>query len=111
MLIELIKSLFGVGVNKITVEELENKNIPVIDIRNENSYQNGHIPGAVNIPYSNFDLNHPQLKEIDKEEEIAVNCVSGISSIKITSILNKNGYKNAKSLKGGYQLWKSKNKG
>lgn len=108
MLLELIKSFFGFGVQKITVEELKNKNIPIIDIRSKSDYQNGHIPGAVNIPYSEFSLDHPKLKEIDKNSEIAVNCVSGIASVKITSILNKNGYEKAQSLKGGYQLWKSK---
>lgn len=108
MLLELIKSFLGIGVKKITVEELRNKDIPVIDVRSKSEYQNEHIPGALNIPYSDFSLDHPELKKVDKNDEIAVNCVSGISSVKIASILNKNGYKKAKSLKGGYQLWKSK---
>ena len=107
MLLELIKSLFGIGVEKLSVEELQNKDIPVIDIRSENAYKKDHIPGAINIPYSEFSVDCPKLKKIDKESEIAVNCVSGISSIKITSILNENGYKKAKSLKGGFQAWKS----
>ncbi|MFP4198632.1 MAG: rhodanese-like domain-containing protein [Halanaerobium sp.] len=108
MLLELIKSFLGIGVQKITVEELKNKDIPVIDIRSKSEFQKEHIPGAFNIPYSDFSLDHPKLKKIDKNNEIAVNCVRGISSVKIVSILNKNGYKKAKSLKGGFQLWKSK---
>lgn len=107
MAFELIKNMFGVGVEKITVEELKNKDINVIDIRSESDYQNEHIPGAINIPYPDFSLDHPKLKNIDKENEIAVCCVRGISSIKIASILNKNGYEKAKSLKGGFQAWKS----
>lgn len=55
---ELIKSFFGMGVEKITVEELQNKNIHVIDIRSKSEYKKVHISGAVNIPYSEFSLDH-----------------------------------------------------
>jgi rhodanese-related sulfurtransferase len=106
MLLDLFKNLFGIGVEKITVDELKRKKIPVIDIREEEKYQQGHIPRAINIPFREFDINNPKLKEINKNKEIAVYCVSGISSIKITRILNEAGYKKAKSLKGGYGAWK-----
>jgi rhodanese-related sulfurtransferase len=106
MLLDLFKNLFGIGVEKITVDELKRKKIPKIDIRDEKTYQNAHIPGAINIPFRKFDINDPKLNKIDKNKEIAVYCVSGISSIKITRVLNENGYEKAKSLKGGFKAWK-----
>ncbi len=107
MLLDLFKNLVGIGVEKITVDELKGKKIPKIDIRDQKKYKESHISGAINIPFKKFDINDPKLKEIDKNSEIAVYCVGGISSIKITRILNENGYKKAKSLKGGYAAWKS----
>ena len=107
MLLDLFKNLLGIGVEKITVDELKRKKIPKIDIRDEKRYQKGHISGAINIPFKKFDINNQKLKEIDKNREIAVYCIGGISSIKITRILNENGYEKAKSLKGGYAAWKA----
>lgn len=107
MLLDLFKNLFGIGVEKITVDKLKNKKIPVIDIRDKKRFEKGHIKGAINIPFREFDIKSSKLDNFKKNKEIAVCCVSGIASIKITRILNENGYKNAKSLKGGYTAWKS----
>jgi rhodanese-related sulfurtransferase len=107
MLLDFFKNLLGIGVKKITVEELNGKKIPVIDIREKNKYDEEHIPGAINIPFREFDINNPKIKEVNKNREIAVCCVSGISSIKIARILNENGYGKAKSLKGGFVAWKA----
>lgn len=107
MLLDLFKDLLGIGVEKITVEELKGKKIPIIDIREKEKYEQDHIPRAINIPFREFDINNPKIKEINKNREIAVCCVSGISSIKIARTLNKNGYEKAKSLKGGYVAWKA----
>lgn len=107
MLLDLFKDLFGIGIKKMTVEEFHKKKIPAVDIREKKAFEEEHIPGAINIPFREFDLNNPQLKEINKNREIAVYCVSGVSSVKITRLLNKNGYEKAKSLKGGFVAWKS----
>lgn len=106
MLLDLFKNLLGIGVEKITVEELKGRKIPVIDIREKEKYDEEHIQGAINIPFREFDINDPKIKEINKNREIAVCCVSGISSIKIARTLNENGYERAKSLKGGFVAWK-----
>lgn len=108
MLLDLFKNLLGIGVEKITVDELkQNKKIPVIDIRDKKRFEKAHIKGAINIPFREFDIKNSKLDDLDKDKEIAVCCVSGVASIKITRILNENGYENAKSLKGGYVAWKS----
>lgn len=106
MIKDLLLSLFGMGVEKIEAFQVKQNNIPVLDIRSKNAFKKGHIPGAFNIPYSEFKVDHPQLKEFDKDDLLAVNCVSGISSIKIVKALNEAGYNKAKSLKGGIKAWK-----
>lgn len=106
MIKDALKGLFGKGVEEITVDELEDKDIKVIDVRNKADYRQGHIPGAINIPYDEFEKDHAKLAKFDQEEEIAVNCKVGMSSQKITRLLNEAGYENAKSLKGGIKAWK-----
>lgn len=105
MIKDALKGLFGKGVDEITVDEVAKKDVTVIDVRKEAAYQKGHIPGAINIPYGEFEKDHPKLDGIDKDEEIAVNCVMGMSSQKVTRVLNEAGYEKAKSLKGGIKAW------
>lgn len=104
----MIAGLFGKGVEEITPQEVVEKDIAVIDVRKKKAYQQGHIPGAINIPYGEFEKDHPKLANIDKGEEIAVNCVIGASSKKITRLLNEAGYEKAKSMKGGFKAWDGK---
>ena len=37
------------------VSQAQAKNIPLIDVRPSMLYQQGHIPGAVNIPFNEID--------------------------------------------------------
>ena len=105
MILDFVKGLFGGGVEEIPPQKVAAKDVTVIDCRKKEAYQQGHIPGAINIPYGEFNAEHPKLQEIDQDEEIVVNCVMGVSSQKITRLLNDAGYKKAKSMKGGIKAW------
>ena len=35
--------------------QLENRNINIVDVREAEDYEKGHIPGAVNLPQGNWD--------------------------------------------------------
>lgn len=48
--------------------------IALFDVREPNEYAEGHIPGAVNLPLSRFDVN--QLPK-DPARKIVFNCRSG----------------------------------
>lgn len=41
--------------NEIVSNYSENINVDVIDLRNEEDFEEGHIPGAINIPYAELD--------------------------------------------------------
>lgn len=66
------------GYDRLTLEEtetfLKNEDAIVIDVRNEEQYKRGHLPGALNIYYDEFmgkrndaipDLNQPILVYCD----------------------------------------------
>lgn len=91
-------------VNSISVNELL-KIIPsssIIDIRSSSSYNNNHIPGAINIPYEKLLLN-PSIY-LNYNKKYYIYCTKGITSRKIVAILNKNGY-NTYHVLGGYEEW------
>jgi 3-mercaptopyruvate sulfurtransferase SseA len=63
------------GVRRVTVPELQgllaNNEAVVIDVRNDDSYNAGHIKGAKNIPVSET-LNH--INEFPKDKLIVTYC-------------------------------------
>ena len=70
-------------------------------------YQAEHIPGAINLPYPEFDENLEQvLSDISKDKAIAVICVKGIASKSAAVKLMEAGYENVKSIKGRMKAWK-----
>ncbi len=74
--------------------------IMVVDARNPEEYQEGHIPGAINIPVADFAAQSDQL---DKKKTIVVTCNSGGRSYIAYRKLMKLGYeKNSQAI---FQDW------
>lgn len=78
--------------------KLDKDSFDIIDIRPEDSFAYGHIPGAVNVPFNKFP---EALKSLNKDKLYIICCKNGITSEEITSIFDENGFK-AQSLEGGY---------
>lgn len=76
-----------------------------LDVRNQNEWEQGHIPGAIHIPLGQLPK---RLNEIPQDDEIVVYCASGFRSAIASSILQAKGIKNAVNLSGGYNKWKQK---
>jgi rhodanese-related sulfurtransferase len=78
------------------------QDISIIDIRSSQSYNNNHIPGAVNVPYEKLLL-YPDTY-LSARTRYYIYCQKGVTSRRLVSILNKKGY-HATSLQGGYEEW------
>ena len=77
-------------------------NINLIDIRDNFSFNNGHIPGAINIPKNMLILFPNRYLSLDKTYYIY--CQSGNTSKRIVNDLNSFGY-NTINVDGGYNLY------
>ncbi len=87
----------------ITIEELlKLSNINIIDLRSNQSYNNNHIKGSINIPH-NILLDNP-FKYLDKSKTYYLYCQKGITSRKVCSILNLKGFR-VYNIIGGYEEW------
>lgn len=87
----------------ITITDLLQYNgLNIIDIRNEQSYNNNHIPGAINIPFEKLIVN-PE-KYLNKDKKYFIYCQRGITSSKTCQILINKGYK-VIDIIGGYEEW------
>lgn len=79
----------------------------ILDVREPAEYAAGCLPGAINIPRGVLEFkitSHPEF-QYKQDSKIIVYCQSGGRSALATEVLNKLGYKNAVSLKGGYKAW------
>ena len=103
---DLIASLFGKPVNRISPSEAHRKLAQspkpfLLDVRQPEEYRSGHIPGARLIPLSTL---HNRLRELPKNQEIICICHSGNRSASAARQLVKAGY-SAMDLRGGLIAW------
>ncbi len=77
----------------------------LVDIRPASDYAEGHIEGAINIPFEELMTSLSMLP--DKAAKIVVYCGSGQRSGIATSALVLNGYTNIANLGGGLKAWKA----
>ncbi|HRJ12066.1 MAG TPA: HesA/MoeB/ThiF family protein [Alphaproteobacteria bacterium] len=83
---------------EITVEELRNKNIFLLDVRNEDEFASGALENAKLIPLPVLQL---RISELSPDQEMIVYCHAGKRSLQACEILQKHGFHKIKTLKGG----------
>jgi rhodanese-related sulfurtransferase len=76
--------------------------IKVIDVREPDEYDIAKITGVPLIPLGSL----PQrFTELDPNQTLYVHCKSGVRSLKAVKFLKEQGFKYAKSVKGGISAW------
>lgn len=75
-----------------------------LDVREPAEFNQGHIPGAINIPMHQVEQQIAQ-KALDKSAPILIYCRSGRRSSLVTATLIKKGYTHLMNLDGGIKAW------
>jgi phage shock protein E len=85
-----------------TARKLVDAGVRVVDVRTAEEFAQGHLPGAVNIP---FDQIGKRLGEVGAPDEpVLLYCRSGRRSAAATETLRANGYRALYDLQR-YELW------
>lgn len=90
------------------VESLEVDKVTLLDVRTEEEYREGHVPGFVNIPLHEL---RERIEEIPKDKPVYVHCLSGLRSYVACMMLKGHCY-DPHNISGGwfmYQMWQSLN--
>jgi rhodanese-related sulfurtransferase len=84
---------------------LREGNITVIDVRPEEEFRSGHIPGAVSIPVAQLKR---RLAEIPRKKEVVAYCRGPycVYSVEAVGILRKHGYR-ARRAEDGMPDWRA----
>jgi sulfur-carrier protein adenylyltransferase/sulfurtransferase len=95
------------NVTEITSVELKQRldrgeKLKIVDVREPNEYQINRIAGSVLIPLGDVPKRY---NELDPDEEIVVQCKSGVRSARAADFLRSVGYKRVLNLKGGILDW------
>ncbi len=92
--------------NRISIKDakdlISKDDLILIDIRDYNSFKNGHIDNAIHV--EDLDIQN-FLKEKDKNDTILIYCYHGNSSQSAANFFSHHGFKNVFSLDEGYEGW------
>tara|TARA_B100000809_G_scaffold190733_1_gene189367 strand:+ start:241 stop:582 length:342 start_codon:yes stop_codon:yes gene_type:complete len=104
----IIDIIFGIGKNEITqeiaIDLVKNHHAKLIDVRNYAEYRPEHLTPCVNIDVSSNQFVE-ELKNYAKDSSYIVYCKSGVRSKKAFRQMEKIGFTNVKSIKGGIEQW------
>ena len=74
----------------------------VLDVRTPQEFAEGHVPGAVNVPY---DQLASRLAEVPQDKDVVLYCKSGRRAGIAADVLAANGYTRLAHLEGDMPAW------
>jgi molybdopterin/thiamine biosynthesis adenylyltransferase/rhodanese-related sulfurtransferase len=77
----------------------------LVDVREEDEWSEGHIPGAVHVPRGFLESRIERVAP-DQAQPVVLYCAVGSRSAFAAKTLEELGYENVVSLAGGYTEWK-----
>ncbi len=100
------------GVKECQIEDVQAKQkaqkpLTLIDVREDNEWQAGHIPGAIHLGRGVIERDI-ETKIPDKNTEIILYCGGGFRSALAAESLQKMGYTRVISMDGGMRGWRER---
>jgi len=78
----------------------------VLDLRPEDIFKAGHLPGAKHVPANEIAVKIEKLK-LDRKNPLILVCETGVSSRKAIAEVQKLGFAEVGTLDGGVQAWQA----
>lgn len=91
----------------LTNEEFNDnlRKVQLIDVRNRDEYNAGHILGARNIPFTEMKQRHVELR---KDQPVYIYEDGKYIAYRAAIELKKNGHEDISILEGGYKNWEGR---
>ena len=91
-----------ISVEQATQMMSEKGQVQIVDIRDDQSFNAGHIPDSFQLHGSNID---EFMASANPEAPLLVVCYHGISSQSAAAYLAEQGFRDTYSLDGGFEAW------
>ena len=86
--------------------KLQSSEAVIVDVREKDEWDEQHIPGAIHLSRGTLELDVEE-KVPDMNAMIVCHCGGGGRSALAAESLQKMGYKNVRSMAGGFKAWKA----
>lgn len=94
------------GIAQYTTDELkeilESKSAQVVDVRTEEEYEEGHIPG---VPLKSMQTLPEWVGTLEQSDSYVFVCRSGARSQRVASYLKQMGFEKVANYAGGMMAW------
>jgi glyoxylase-like metal-dependent hydrolase (beta-lactamase superfamily II)/rhodanese-related sulfurtransferase len=96
-------------VPEIDVDTLESRSAEsmIVDVREPEEYERGHVPGALNLPQAELAS---RLNELPRYCSLALICRSGARSLRAAQFLRQVGFEQVANVQGGTLAWRAAGK-
>lgn len=93
-------------VDEIGIEGIDSAapNAVLLDVREPDEFERGHVRGAVNLPQADLAT---RLDEIPRDRPILTICQSGTRSLRSAQFLRQQGFQNVANIVGGTSAWRA----
>jgi hydroxyacylglutathione hydrolase len=98
---EKIDLIIDVEPDELAMDMPHDKNLVVVDVRNEAEFADGHVKGAVNLPLGAM-VDIVQLAQFEDNQNLYVHCAGGYRSVIASSLLKRQGLHNMRNVLGGW---------
>jgi rhodanese-related sulfurtransferase len=88
------------------LEKLKSGDAVMIDVREKDEWDEGHIPDAIHLSRGTIEFDIEE-KVPDVNTTVILHCGGGGRSALAAESLQKMGYKNVRSMAGGFKAWKN----
>ena len=95
-------------VDPAEVRELLAEGVVIVDVREQEEWDQGHLPGALHVPRSYLESRIDGFVP-DRRQRVILYCASGVRSALGAHTLEKDlGFARVESMNGGFTLWKDR---
>lgn len=88
--------------------EMQRQSSLIVDVRENDEWNAGHIAGAIHIPLSEISNRLNELEKY-KNAPVIMQCRSGVRSAKAANLLAKSGFMQIYNMEGGLNAWQDAN--
>ena len=86
--------------------EQRDEGLVILDVRTPEEFAAGHVPGAVNIPYTHLPARISALPSA-ADKDIVVYCATGVRAERAATRLRENGFTRLLHLEGDMKKWEA----